>query len=105
MRKLYCKVQFDHGTTLVRVDNVKEFVSAFPPKELLELHFEKQLKCKAQDAKYKPEPYTVNLVEEDFVKLVKVIKSKLGVNGEILTNHIEACFNSHSYPVYRINRS
>jgi hypothetical protein len=111
MKKLYCKVNFERKdktgdvTTLVRVDNIKSFVSVFPSEELFKSHFENQLKLKAKNPSRITDPYIIYLREENFLKLAAIIKSKLGIIGEISTQKMDIVFNSHSHPVYRINRN
>lgn len=102
MKKLYCNVPIGDGTTLVRVDNVKEFNDVFPSNEDFNEYFKQQLRRRTTDPKFTPEPYIIKLTQEGFDKLTKVIKQKLGVSDPVKTTQIKLVFNSHSYSVIRI---
>lgn len=103
MKKLYCKVIFDHGSTLVRVDNLKEFNEVFPNKVEFERYFSDLLKNKiGQGNSFIPKPYEVLVTKEKFDLLAKIIKQKLGSIDNVAADKINLVFNSHSYPVLQI---
>lgn len=102
MKKLYCKVNFENGSTLVRVDSDKNFVEVLPSQEEFMKFFRDQLIKKAQNPKFTPDPYKVIVSDEKFEELTNIIKYKLGRSEKVITKSINLVYNSNTFPVIQI---
>jgi len=102
MKKLYCKINFERGSTLIRVDSEKEFQEVLPSKEDFIKFFKNLLIKKSQNSSYIPDPYRVVVSEDKFNELTKIIKNKLGVFDQVIASSIDLIYNSNSYTVIQI---
>lgn len=101
MVKWYAKIRFNNGNhTLIRVDDSKDFGNfVFNNKSLID--YFRLMITKCMITKTNPEPFTLNLTEENYNKLLFYINRKLGVK-KLLSKELNLVQNSNCKTMIKI---